>query len=279
MPEGFGPADFMSTAPHSPNGNTEWAVSYGRELKDIAVYASNNAPRSVQKHLGPSELGHECDRMLVAKMAHAPGTNHIMDPWASIVGTAIHAWLADAFNFDNQQRGVLRWMAEKRVTPDPELGEDAHPGTADLYDGILHCVVDHKCQGDSVRDRLRRSGPPRHYYIQLLLYAMGYRNLGLPVDRVVLASWPRTKSSLDEMYVWEHLITPEDEQLVRDTISRTQVRQAVAEQVKAGKLNVMQVTPTPSEDDCTYCPLRRPQSLYDGKFGCPGMALLQQPEE
>jgi hypothetical protein len=273
------PESFMASVPHSPSGNSHWAVSYASELKNIVVYAANNAPRSVQRHLGPSELGHRCGRQVVAKMAHTPTTNHIMDPWASIVGTAIHAWLADAFDFDNTQTNVMRWLTETKVTPDPQLGEDAHPGTADLYDVLQHVVADHKCQSENVRDELKKNGPPHHYFVQLLLYATGYRNLGLPVDRVVLASWPRTKSSLDDMYVWEHVITPEDEQLVRDTIAETQVRQLVAERVKARQLDIMQVPATPNEPDCQYCPLRRPQSLYDGGYGCPGMLLLQQTEE
>jgi hypothetical protein len=47
------------------------------------------APRTLQQHLGPSELGVECDRQVAGKMAALPATNHVVDPWPSMVGTRL----------------------------------------------------------------------------------------------------------------------------------------------------------------------------------------------
>lgn len=256
------------------NASDAWAENYARELKGIVTRYANRLPRSVQKHLGPSELGHACDRMVVAKMAGARKTNNVADPWASIMGTAGHAFAADAFEWDNAHNSYLRWITEKRVTPDP--GPDAHPGTADLYDTYSRAVVDHKFQGDSTRGKLKREGPPRHYFVQLLLYALGYRNLGLPVDRIVIASWPRTKSTLDDMYVWSHVPTPEDWQLVSDVLVTTRFRQDLADLVRAGKFELMDVPPTPEDSECYFCMLYRPQSRYDGGYGCAGTLMNKE---
>lgn len=258
-------ASVMTTRarPAPLNGNTPWASAYAGELRRVAVEHAARAPRSVQQHLGPSELGHACDRQVVGKMAAVPATNHVTDPWASIVGTAIHAWLADAFTGDNVRSGVARWLAEQRVVPHPD-----HPGTADLYDAHEAAVVDHKCQSESMAGKVRQHGPPLHYQVQLKLYGLGYHALGLPVRRVVLASWPRTKSTLDPLYVWETDFSPDDPQLAwvfQATAARTQAAQLVS----AGALDIMQVPAAPSDDDCYFCPLYRPAAT-DGGVGCPG---------
>jgi hypothetical protein len=244
-------AEWMAATPRSTGASDFWAEDYGRELRGIITRHANLAPRSVQKHLGPSELGHPCDRQVVGKMAGAKVTNHVADPWASIVGTSIHAYMAEAFERDNRHNQYIRWLTEKRVTPDP--GPDPHPGTADLYDAFNRCVVDWKAQGESTRSRLKTQGPPRHYFVQILLYARGYRNLGLPVDRVAIVSLPRTKSTLDDMYVWSHVPTAEDERLVDDVLVQTRFRQQLAQLVRAGRVDLMDVPAVPEATECYFC--------------------------
>lgn len=264
-------SSYMSAAPRSVNASDAWAEGYSLEIKGILTRYAQRLPRQLQVHLGPSELGHECDRQVVGKMAGAKQTNHVADVWSSVMGTAGHAFVASAFDWDNEHNGYTRWLTERRVTPDP--GPDPHPGTADLYDHVYQCVVDHKFQGDSTRSRLKTQGPPMHYYVQLLLYRQGYLNLGLPVNRVVIVSWPRTKSSLDEMYVWSHVPTAADDELVRSVLAQTAFRQQVAELVKAGKISLMDVPTKPEDTECYFCGLYRPQARYDGQYGCPGTLL------
>jgi hypothetical protein len=264
-------AEFMANVPHSTSASDVWAERYGSELRGIVTRYANRLPRNVQRHLGPSELGHECDRQVVAKMAGSKVTNHVADPWASIMGTAGHAFVASAFDWDNDHNHYLRWLTEARVTPDP--GPDAHPGTADLYDTFEQAVVDHKFQGDSTRGQLKSQGPPRHYYVQLLLYRRGYLNIGLPVKRVAIVSWPRTKSTMDDMYVWSHVPTPADDQLVDDVLAQTRFRQQVADAVSAGRFDIMGVPAAPSDNECFFCLLYRPQAAHDGGYGCPGTLL------
>lgn len=242
------PADFMQSAPRPLEGNSEWAAKYARELRGVITRQATLAPRSRQVHLGPSELGIECDRQVVGKLASVHKTNNVSDPWPSIVGTAVHAWLASAFADENVREQVLRWAPEVRVTPHPD-----HPGTADLYDAWEQAVVDWKVLGATSLSKVKNGGPSQKYKIQLILYGMGYRALGLPVKRVVLAGLPRTAATLDGMYIWEHVLTADDEAMARWVLERTQVRKLLADEVLAGRMTLMQVPATPDDTECYFC--------------------------
>jgi len=265
------PADFMAAAPAPVGGSTPWASRYASDLRRVFLEHAARAPRTLQQHLGPSELGVECDRQVAGKMAALPATNHVADPWPSIVGTACHAWAADAFEADNTRRGVLRWVAEQKVTPHPD-----HPGTADLYDAVEQAVVDHKFLGESSMAKVRKD-PPRKYVVQLLLYGLGYLRLGLPVRRVVLAAYPRTAASLDGLYVWERAfadehgqLTPENVALLEKVFEQTATRRGYAEEILAQRMRLNDVPATTDADECYFCPFYRPQAARDGGPGCSG---------
>jgi hypothetical protein len=259
-------AEFMSAAPARLEGNTPWASRYAGELRRVVTAQANNSARNLQRHLGPSELGVPCDRQVVGKLAGLPATNHVVDPWPSIVGTAVHAWLADAFTAANAGLDFPRWLAEQRVTPHPE-----HPGTADLYDAYEQAVVDHKILGESSMAKVRSvKGPPVKYKIQLKLYGKGYRILGLPVKRVALAAYPRTAASLDGLYVWEEAAGPQDDALIDEVFRLTAQRKVMAEKVLSGHSLITDISTAPDANECFFCPFYRPQSKYDNGPGCPG---------
>lgn len=265
------PGQFMGTIPALAGSNTAWGQRYLRELRDVIIRQADRQPRNVQRHLGPSELGAICDRLVVGKFAGEPKTNHVSDPWPSVVGTAIHAWLAEHFELENGLNGYPRWITERKVTPHP-----LYPGTADLYDGIEEALVDWKALGPtSMQKVMSPSGPPRHYQVQLLLYAAGYRNLGAPVRRVVLAALPRTASSLNQMYLWVHDCSPADDLLIADVLDETAYRREMARRVLSGQINIGDVPITPSDDECFTCPFYRPESARDYNPGCPGHSPVQ----
>jgi hypothetical protein len=259
-----------------PDGNTAWAARYARTIQDVIDRQADRMPRTLQVHLGPSELGEVCDRQVVGKMAGLQSTNHVTSKWPAVVGTAVHALLAEFFARENLLNGYIRWVPEVKVSPVPE-----HPGTADLYDALEHAVVDHKILGPTSIDKIRRKGPSIQYRVQLLLYAKGYLNLGLPVDRVVLVAYPRTAPSLSQMYVWDHPLTPEDDILVNQVLSRTLLRAEIARRVMAGTMRIEEVPITPGDDNCKFCPFFRPESAWEimqGRPpgpGCPGHSLRQ----
>lgn len=259
------PAEFMKAAPKPLNGNSPWASRYAADVRRVIVEHAARAPRTLQQHLGPSELGSPCDRQVVGKMAALPTTNHVADPWPSIVGTALHAWTAEAFTADNQRRGLMRWLAETRVTPHRE-----HPGTGDLYDAVEECVGDHKFLGETTLAKVRSAaGPSEKYQIQLFLYGLGFIRMGLPVRRIALIAYPRTKATLDDMYVWEAPFDGRAIERIAETFHKTSYRRTWADQVIAGELDIAQIPKMPSDDECYFCPFYRPQSRNGGP-GCAG---------
>ncbi len=227
---------------------------------------ANSSTRSQQTHLGPSEIGSICDRKIAGKFAGLPTTNHVVDPWASVIGTAVHLWLADAFTSDNTRQGVTRWRAECRVAPHPD-----HEGTGDLYDYQEAAVVDHKILGKTSLSKVRGpDGPPVHYIIQLIMYGKGFRLLGLPVRRLALAAYPRTESTLDGLYVWERPTGPEDDPLIEGVLQLTARRRALGDLVRNGQIRLTDIPSPVSDSECYFCPFYRPQSRTDSGPGCPG---------
>lgn len=265
------PAEFLSappTGPPSSQGNTAWAARMAREAADVVTRYSDRRPRSLQKHIGPSELGVACDRQIVGKLIGEEKTNHVTDPWPSFVGTSVHAELEQAFQWDNEARYGRngRWFTERRVTPFA-----GHPGTADLYDVTEQALLDHKCLGDSSMQKVRSTaGPSRKYVVQLGLYGVGYMREGLPVKRVGLIAWPRTGSTLHGVYVWERKMDSEYIDLIASVIEDTKRRKAMAALVLDGHATIAQIPRSPSGDECYFCPFYRPQSGHDGGPGCPG---------
>jgi hypothetical protein len=256
------------------NSNTPWGQRYAGVLRGVFHDYAARSPRTLQVHLGPSELGVECHRQVAGKFAGLRKTNNVSDPWPSIRGTALHAYASDAFEWDNTRMPIItatgkryiRWLAEQRVVPHPD-----HSGTADLYDAMEQAVVDHKFLGDSSLTKIQKpEGPPRHYVVQLLLYGLGYMLAGLTVKRVVLAAYPATKASLELMFVWDHPIVAEDFALLNQVFEETKIRRAYGDAIRAGKIRLLDVPATVSEDGCYFCPFYRPGMTESDLNGCPG---------
>lgn len=269
----YSPADFMaadiSAAPVLINGNTPWAQQYARELRQIVIDYANRSERNLQSHLGPSEIGHPCHRQVAGKLALLPPLNHVSDPWPSIMGVAGHAWMEGAFGAANQP-GAIRFLTERKVNPGGAFA--THPGTGDGYDAATESVLDWKFLGKTSMRKLREQGAPRHYFVQTLLYRRGFLALGLPVRRVALVAWPRTESSLDGMYVWEHIVTDEDERFLDEVIApELAYRKQWAAALVTGAAQLTDV-PADTVDECHFCPFYRPQTARDGGPGCAGHA-------
>jgi hypothetical protein len=195
----------MAAAPAPLNGSSPWASRYAGELRRVFTEHAARAPRSLQLHLGPSELGVACDRQVAGKMAGLPPRTTSWTRGRRSAAPRCTPGPADAFVADNVRTGLLRWVASSASSPP----HPNHPGTADLYDAVEQAVVDHKFLGETSMAKIRRAeGPPRKYVVQLLLYGLGYRRSGLPVRRVAVAAYPATAASLDGLYVWERGSTP-----------------------------------------------------------------------
>lgn len=236
-----------------------------QDLKDLIRQADALKPRSLQKALGPSEVGHPCLRRLAfgtvnarkhARAAEngafarpAPiegGLNRFNDPLAAIIGTAMHAWLEDAVRTANQALGRVRWIPEQPVSP-----WDGLRGTCDLYDADTRTVLDWKVPGQTRHAHYKKHGPSPVYKTQAHLYGAGYRNeFGLPVEKVGIVFLSRT-GGLRDTFLWreDYNQTLVDE--TQDKLADLDRRIAELDLIdNPGNFAQIPITPTA---DCHFC--------------------------
>jgi hypothetical protein len=188
-----------------------------------------------------------------------------MDPWAAIVGTAVHAWIEDAV-LAYQRAGMgSDWLTEQTVQVDPMIF-----GHADLYQISRKRVVDVKTYGSTMHAKLKKGDVPPGYKTQLQLYGMGYENSGIPVDEVSLYFVPRAGWLSDAMvFTYSY-----DRAIAQAALDRTY---AIAARLM--ELDIMnqpqrwiEIEATPSGQSCAYCPFFQPRDVDLGPdaSGCPG---------
>jgi len=234
------------------------ASNLADRIKSVVNNRSANAPRSQQRAIGLSEVGEVCVRKTSYKMLDWARTNPATDPWASISGTAIHAWLADAFGeFPDL------YLVEHSVKVTEELG-----GTMDLFDKVNKTVIDHKCVGATSMRSRKKDGMTYQQRIQINLYGLGIENeFGVgSVEKVGLAFYP-LGGRLDGLHT---IVEPYNRQLALDAIQRLEDTQVLLWQLdpEANPKNWDLIPTTPTRS-CSYCPWFLPFSK-DGSKGCPG---------
>lgn len=234
------------------------------QIIDMVKWADQQNPRSKQVMIGPSEIGTMCDRRIGYRLAEIPACNRDFDPWASIVGTAIHSWLDDAVNNWMTAHGTSNWSTETKLIIDNFV-----EGHADLYSHDHKSVIDYKTVGPDVMKKIRRDGPPLGYQIQTHVYGYGFTQRGHQVDRVCLVFLPRA-GWLKDMYIWQSMYNHE---LAQVAIARIQL---IAQQIL--RLNILtypdrwkEVEAVPS-NECGFCPYYDPGrgDLQADATGCPG---------
>jgi hypothetical protein len=93
-------------------------------------------------------VGTPCVRQLAFQMSEIEGSRDVHDPWPSILGTATHAWLADAFHHANnvarQEGQPAPWHLERRVNVGFGL-----QGSCDCFHEPTGTVIDWKVLGNT----------------------------------------------------------------------------------------------------------------------------------
>jgi hypothetical protein len=260
----------LSTGPSTPPSTIT-------ELRQVLIDFEANRPRSMQKELGPSELGTPCQQQIARKLAGAPRRPITEPTWAPFQGTAVHASMEDVVAFWNAQLGRERWLAEDRLVVSEAAGDlPAVAGNGDAFDTDFDMVVDWKHVGTTALKTLRsakRAGkPPREqvsqeYRIQAHLYGMGHANKGRPVRFVRLVFLARSWK-YDDSEEWTEAY---DERIALWALGRYyDVVSRVAELDLANSPDQVALVPaTPSSDACKFCQFRRPGQPSDWN-GCAG---------
>lgn len=224
-------------------------------------------PRSAQQVIGPSELGTPCLRRLALKLSGVT-SSQASAAWRPTVGTAVHTWLADTFDAAERDNPG-RWATEARVMVGTVGGREIW-GSCDLYDRTTATVVDWKVVGATTLRTARRSGPSEQYRTQLHLYGRGYRNAGLPVERVAIMYLPSSGELADAVW-WSEQYT---EDVALQALSRADG--LVAAMYAAGPEVVVPALPT-AEAYCTGCPWFDPGARTP--LACPGHQTLVRQQE
>ena len=250
----------MTTATFAQPG-TDVNDGIASELAEFIRDAANNAPRSLQTTLGPSEAGIPCDRRLAYKLAGWAQPNGGGDPLASVIGTGFHTWAAEAFS--RPELGG-RFLVENRLTIAPPL---IPGGSCDLYDTFYDRVLDWKVVGKSSYDKYRRNGPREQYRVQAHLYGLGWEIAGRSPREVGIVVVPRQSARLAD--IWVHT-EPYDRAAAVAAVQRVgtvnQLVDALGVRAQPAMFGVIPATPG---HECTYCPYYRPGSKNFGE-GCPG---------
>lgn len=230
------------------------------QVIDVVKRADADAPRSQQVAIGPSEYGTPCSRRIGYKLLDWPASNPDRDPWASIIGTAVHAWMADAFAAENRRLGRERYVIERRVHL-----PDGRSGACDLYDRDAATVSDWKVVGNDRLKKYRANGPGRQYVTQAHLYGLGQQLAGETPRHVAVVFLPRG-GLIDGLHVWTESYKPE---VAVQAIKRVEtVRQFHMTADPEAHPERWGLLPT-ADAECTYCPWFLPGST-DLATGCPG---------
>ena len=229
------------------------------DLTDVIKWTESNSSRSMQKSIGPSELGSLCDRKIAYRLAGVPEANWWSDPLPAIVGTAVHAWLEKAVNRFQEVHFMERWKTELTVQPDPMV-----TGHMDLYDSEIQAVIDWKTVSPTKLKAWKADGPPEHYKDQVNLYGRGAVNAGAPVAKVVLVAVPRS-GWLRDMQIWVDDYRPERAQAALDRMYKI-----AGTLIDMGEDLSFEAIPAAPSGECAFCPWYKGGSDRASMSGCPG---------
>lgn len=235
----------------------------GRELVAAVREGIEAHPRSAQTELGPSELGHPCNRWLAHRFAGTAPTGLQSPPWRQAVGTAVHRDFSDWLHRWNAEHGT-RYLTDLRVM----VGE-LYPGrpiwgTLDALDIATATIIDLKVPGRTAMKTYADGKPESPQYdTQIDLYAKGATHHGFPVQSVGILRLPAAGELSDA--VWK--CRPHDPARAQVALDRAG---GIARIVEALGPKAIPLQPTTSHY-CQRCDFFQP-NITDLARGCPGDA-------
>jgi hypothetical protein len=226
-------------------------------------------PRTLQRRIGPSEMGTPCLRKMGYRLLDVDPCQG-SESWLPTVGTAVHAWLAEQFALTNLSLGFTRYLIEHTVSVGTVGGVEV-TGTADLYDRVTATVIDWKVVGAARLAVARSRSKDRignTYRVQANLYGRGFRAKGLPVERVTVAFLPRNGQLTEAVFVTED----HDPELAEEALKLADATAVALQEIGA---DLLQHMPT-ADDYCISCSWFAPYSTTPAT-GCAGHQITLDP--
>ena len=180
------------------------------EIRGIIEDHITNQPRSLQKEIGPSELGTDCLHCLAARLAGWDKRQSAA--WLPFIGTCVHERFEHLFNNRKDEFAVpdddggepwvvKRFEAERHVDVGAIHGlhgmSRVH-GSIDLYDAETGMTIDWKITGTATLRNVKANGPSQQYRGQASLYGIGLENDGEPCEKNAIYFLPRNSVSLND---------------------------------------------------------------------------------
>lgn len=228
--------------PRDPTGVRDAAIASIEALQ-------NSHPRTLQRALGPSEVGEDCARQLAYKLMdhpEAPFRGH--DPWPSFLGIAAHARMAEALDHWNRMHPGT-WHTERRLFIPGVL--DGGAGQSDAFYTPSGTTVDWKVLGDTTYREIVQNGPGRKYRTQGHVYGLGWAWAGFQVNTVAIGVFGRAKP-LSGLHVWSEPFNPA---LAMAELQRVADIRKVVDWIQAHNIDPKIVPSVPGKS-CFYCPFR-----------------------
>lgn len=261
-------ADLEAMPPLDLTSFVDYATRHGADplpLRDDLLAAVREGidahPRSQQTEIGPSQIGHPCNRWLAHFFAGTTPTGLQRPPWRQAVGTAVHtdfsAWL-HRWNAEHR----TRYLTDLRVMVG-ELypGRPIH-GHLDALDLETATVIDLKVPGPSAMKNNAEGKPEDpQYATQLDLYGQGACNAGFPVASVGILRLPAAGELADA--IWKP--RPHNPARAEQALARAG---GIAQMVNALGPAAIPLQPT-TEHYCNRCEFFAPNTT-DPTRSCPG---------
>jgi hypothetical protein len=195
--------------------------SYKEELLGIIEDDWTRDPRTLQRRMGPSGIGHPCNYCLGAMLAEVPKkeSNQWADGWPAFLGKAVHWAIEKIFERWNRKHRTYRFLTEQRVTVGMIGTINPWPltGSTDLYDMVKKAIVDWKVTTDKNLAKVKKGEKSVTYKVQGHCYGLGMENEGLPVEYVGVMYLAKMKNFLREA---ELTLEPYDRQIALDALKR-----------------------------------------------------------
>jgi hypothetical protein len=232
-------------------------------VQEIVEYGARNVERSLQSAIGPSEIGHPCNRQIAYKLLDWHKATEGFDVLPATVGTGAHLMFAQYFRAWNKHIGRERFLVEYEVTVGGNL-----KGSCDCFDTDTGTVLDWKFKGTEAMRDYRKDILDHQYVVQLNAYGLGMENAGYTVNEVADVFMSRG-GLLRGKYGAHTIRLRYDRQIALDAMQNVEnVLVAVsALDVEAHPERWALIPATTT--DCHFCPWLRPGST-DLSVACPG---------
>ncbi len=231
------------------------------EMRDAVRAWEADRPRSKQRRIGASDVGHPCTRYLAYKACGTPEVGQPGDPWPAIVGTSCHEWVLTQA-FENDPRWTLCTSALE-IGPELygryDLMRNPEPGAH----GVV--IIDHKTLGRDSLNHLKTRGAKPQYRTQVHMYGFGAYRQGIDVSHVAIAGWPRS-GFLRDLVVWTE---PFSLDVVEDAFQRWYTIKEAAPAFTPEMFGAMPRTDGP----CSFCDYFSPTLAAEHpERACPGVS-------